>query len=75
MLARTPHHPVCDMPSCVWAGHRYTLLKEEAGMYIEVCMDCGGRPRAFPIGGHAGQAKIIDFPPTELDQQIGGGGL
>lgn len=103
MLARTPQEEkfararervaAGAIPRCAWAnGHRYDLLKIENGMRVEVCMDCGGRPRIYPANlsskhskpydlatGKAGEwprlsdAKIIEFPPTAQDQQIGDG--
>lgn len=65
-----------QMPRCAWAGgHRYDLLKIENGMVIEVCMDCGGRPRTFPVGTSSRLAKVIEFPLSELDVLAGAGGM
>lgn len=76
MLARTPYHPVRDMPSCQWSsvGHRYDFHREESGFTVEACMDCG-KQRKYPVGTNSKHCvpmgTVIEFPPSELDQLIG----
>lgn len=62
MLARTPiaakylnraaaMRAAGHSPRCEWYGqHRYDFLKIEDGMRVEICMDCGGAARWYPVG-------------------------
>lgn len=52
-----------EMPRCKWAagGHRYDLLKVDAGRRIEVCMDCGGGARIYPANLSSKHSKPYDL--------------
>jgi len=53
-----------QQPQCAWVGrHRHQVVREDAGMVIEVCRDCGGAARAYPSGKTSKDAVRV---PTEV---------
>lgn len=62
-------------PRCDWYGqHRYTVIDQKDGMVIEACMDCGGRPRSYPLGLSSKHAKVIDLPENLVALDAAGSG-